>query len=58
MIKKTIMITVLLLLVSSCGKKDELEYKAFNVLKNSLIQKKTLVLCQKVEKMKGPNQIL
>ena len=38
MIKKTIMITVLLLLVSSCGKKDELEYKALNVLKNSLIQ--------------------
>ena len=38
MIKKTLLITILLILVSSCGKKDELEYKAFNVLKNSLIQ--------------------
>jgi len=37
MIKKTILITVLLILVSSCGKKDNLEYKAFNS-SNSLIQ--------------------
>ena len=37
MIKKTLLITILLLLVVSCGKKGDPEYKAFNI-KNSLIQ--------------------
>ena len=30
MIKKTILITILLILVSSCGKKGDPEYKSFN----------------------------
>ena len=30
MIKKTLLITILLILVSSCGKKGDPEYKALN----------------------------
>ena len=30
MIKKTLLITILLILVSSCGNKGDPEYKAFN----------------------------